>query len=107
MHEPGPTARRVGPAGTRDASGPTAADRASPRAIRDTTGAMWWLMLAAGVAGVVYGVAQLMRTFRGGLRDRDVAQTDPALKLVRPALFVTFGLFLAFFGVANLIAARA
>jgi hypothetical protein len=65
---------------------------------------MWWLMLAAGIAGVLFGAVRLVRTFRGGLRDRDVARTDAAEHLVQPAMFVTLGLFLAFFGLANLIA---
>lgn len=67
---------------------------------------MWWAILAAGVAGVVVGAVRLVRTFRGGLRDRDVAKTDAAENLVQPAMFVTFGLFLAFLGLANVIAAR-
>jgi hypothetical protein len=61
-------------------------------------------MLVAGSAGVVIGVGQLLRTFRGGLHDRDVAGTDAAQGLVKPASLVTFGLFLAFLGLANLIA---
>jgi hypothetical protein len=67
---------------------------------------MWWAMLSVGVLGVFVGAAQLVRTLRGGLRDRDVAGTDAAEHLVRPAMFVTFGLFLAFLGLANVIAAR-
>lgn len=67
---------------------------------------MWWALLSVGVLGVVFGAAQLVRTFRGGLSDRNLAETDPTVRLVRPAVFVTFGLFLAFFALANLIASR-
>ena len=67
---------------------------------------MWWLMLAAGVAGVVAGLVQVANYFRGGLSDRSLAKSGPAEKLVRAAMLVTGGLFLAFFGTANLIAQR-
>ena len=67
---------------------------------------MWWLMLAAGVAGVLVGLVQLASYFRGGLSDRGLANSGPAEKLVRAAMLVTGGLFLAFFGTANLIAQR-
>ena len=67
---------------------------------------MWWAMLSIGVLGVVVGAVQIVRTFRGGLSDRNLAKTDPTERLVRPAVFVTFGLFLGFFALANLIASR-
>ena len=67
---------------------------------------MWWLMLAAGVAGVVAGLVQVANYLRGGLSDRSLAKSGPAEKLVRAAMLVTGGLFLAFFGTANLIAQR-
>lgn len=67
---------------------------------------MWWAMLSVGALGVLAGAAQLVRTFRGGLGDRNLARTEPMEHLVRPALFVTFGLFLSFFALANLIASR-
>lgn len=65
---------------------------------------MWWALLSVGAVGVLVGAAQLVRTFRGGLSDRNLARTDPTERLVRPAVFVSFGLFLAFFALANLIA---
>ncbi len=65
---------------------------------------MWWMVLAAGVAGVVIGLVQLATYFRGGLSDRSLAKSGPAEKLVRAAMLVTGGLFLSFFGTANLIA---
>ena len=68
---------------------------------------MWWLMLVAGMLGVVVGLGQLATYFRGGLSDRSLASSGPAEKLVRAAMFVTGGLFLGFFGMANLIAQRA
>ena len=67
---------------------------------------MWWLMLAAGAAGVVVGLVQLSTYFRGGLSDRSLAKSGPAEKLVQAAMLVTGGLFLAFFATANLIAQR-
>ncbi|MDF1521928.1 MAG: hypothetical protein P1P87_03805 [Trueperaceae bacterium] len=67
---------------------------------------MWWAMLSVGALGVLVGAAQLVRTFRGGLSDRNLAKTEPTEHLVRPAVFVTFGLFLAFFALANPIASR-
>lgn len=68
---------------------------------------MWWMMLVAGVVAVVVGLVQLATYFRGGLSDRSLANSGPAEKLVRAAMFVTGGLFLGFFGMANLIALRA
>ena len=65
---------------------------------------MWWMMLAIGVTGVVFGLVQLATYFRGGLSDRSLAKSGPAEKLVRAAMFVTGGLFLSFFSMANLIA---
>ncbi len=65
---------------------------------------MWWILLAAGVLGVLVGLVQLAAYFRGGLSDRSLAQSGPAEKLVRAAMFVTGGLFLSFFSTANLIA---
>ena len=67
---------------------------------------MWWLMLAAGVAGVVLGLVQLATYFRGGLSDRSLAKSGPAEQLVRAAMLVTGGLFIGFFATANLIAQR-
>ena len=67
---------------------------------------MWWMMLVAGAIGVVVGLVQVLIYFRGGLGDRALAGSGPAEKLVRAAMFVTGGLFLAFFGIANLVAER-
>lgn len=67
---------------------------------------MWWMMLVAGVLGVLAGIVQLATYFRNGLSDRSLAKSGPAEKLVRAAMFVTGGLFLSFFGMANLIALR-
>lgn len=67
---------------------------------------MWWTMLGFGVLGVVVGIVQLAHYFRGGLGDRSLAASGPAEKLVRAAMYVTGGLFLGFFALANLIAAR-
>lgn len=64
---------------------------------------MWWMLLAAGAVGVVVGLVQLAGYFRRGMSDRSVAK-NPAETLVRAAMFVTFGLFVAFFSVANLVA---
>lgn len=64
------------------------------------------VLLVAGSTSVLVGVVRLLRTFRGGLHDRDVARTDAAQNLVQPALLVTFGFFLAFVGLANIIAAQ-
>lgn len=67
---------------------------------------MGWMLLVVGALGVVVGIVQLAHYFRGGLSDRSLARSGPAEKLVRAAMFVTGGLFLGFFGLANLIAAR-
>ena len=67
---------------------------------------MWRMMLVAGVLGVVVGIVLLATYFRGGLSDRSLARSGPAEKLVRAAMFVTGGLFLSFFSMANLIALR-
>ena len=67
---------------------------------------MWWWMLVAGATAVLVGLVQLGRYFRGGLGDRSLARSGPAEKLVRSAMLVTGGLFLGFFGLANLIASR-
>lgn len=67
---------------------------------------MWWLMLAAGVGGVLVGIVQLATYFRGGLGDRSLARSGPAEKLVRAAMLVTGGLFIGFFATANLVAQR-
>jgi hypothetical protein len=67
---------------------------------------MGWVMLVAGTTGVAVGLVQLARYFRGGLGDRGLARSGPAEKLVRAAMLVTGGLFIAFFGIANLVALR-
>lgn len=67
---------------------------------------MWWLVLAAGVIAVVFGLVQLARFFRDGLSDRSMARSGPAEQLVRAAVLVTGGLFVGFFGTANLVAQR-
>jgi hypothetical protein len=63
-----------------------------------------WALLVVGLTGVVVGLVQLASYFRGGLGDRALAASGPAEKLVRAAMFVTGGLFLGFFGIANLVA---
>lgn len=63
-------------------------------------------MLVAGAVAVVFGLVQLARYFRGGLSDRSLAKSGPAEQLVRAALAVTGGLFIAFFALANLVAQR-
>jgi hypothetical protein len=68
---------------------------------------MWWSMLVAGTVAVVVGIVQLAQYFQGGLGDRSLAKSGPAEKLVRAAMLVTGGLFVAFFGLANLVAQRA
>jgi len=66
---------------------------------------MWWIALGVGIAAVALGVRQLVLAFVGGAeRDRGPTAPAPALQLVRGAMYVTGGLFLAFIGVANLVA---
>ena len=67
---------------------------------------MGWALIVIGAVNVVAGVIYLLRAFRGGLSDRAVARTDAPQQLVQPAVMVTFGLFLAFFGIANVVAER-
>lgn len=67
---------------------------------------MWWLVLSAGVIAVVFGLVQSARFFRDGLSDRSMGRSGPAEQLVRAALLVTGGLFVAFFATANLVAQR-
>ncbi|MFN2323584.1 MAG: hypothetical protein ABR510_11580 [Trueperaceae bacterium] len=62
------------------------------------------MMLIAGASGVLVGLVQLATYFGGGLSDRSLARSGSAEKLVRAAMFVTGGLFLSFFSLANLIA---
>jgi hypothetical protein len=64
------------------------------------------LLMLIGALAIALGVVRLLRTFGGGLRDRDVARTDTVENLVQPALLITFGLFLSFFGLANLLGVR-
>jgi hypothetical protein len=69
---------------------------------------MWWIALTVGVAGVAIGVRQLVLAFAGGAeRGRGLTATGPAIQLVRAAMYVTGGLFLAFIGLANLVALQA
>jgi hypothetical protein len=68
---------------------------------------MWWIALTVGVVGVALGLRQLVLAFLGGAeRDRGPTATAPALRFVRGAMAVTGGLFLAFLGLANLVALR-
>jgi hypothetical protein len=70
--------------------------------------AMWWIVLGAGVASIAIGMVQLVRAFVAGAeRGRGLTATGPAIRLVSAAMFVTFGLFLSFFSLANLVAQGA
>jgi hypothetical protein len=69
---------------------------------------MWWFTLVIGLAAVGFGGLNLVRYFREGPeRDRGLAGSGPAHRLVAAAMFTAGGLFLTFFGLANLIAGYA
>ena len=68
---------------------------------------MWWITLAAGLIVVGTGVLNLGRYFNEGPeRDRGLAGSGPAHRLVAAAMFTAAGLFLSFLSLANLIAER-
>lgn len=69
---------------------------------------MWWITLVAGLAAVGIGGQNLVRYFHEGPeRDRGLAGSGPAHRLVAAAMFTAGGLFLTFFSLANLLAAYA
>lgn len=69
---------------------------------------MWWIALVGGLIAVAAGIAQVVRYFREGSGpERGLAGSGPAHRLVAAALFVTTGLFVSFFSLANLVALRA
>jgi hypothetical protein len=68
---------------------------------------MWWFALAAGLIIVGVGALNLVRYFRDGPeRDRGLAGSGHAHRLVATAMLTTAGLFLSFLSLANLIAER-
>jgi hypothetical protein len=69
---------------------------------------MWWIAVTVGVVGIALGVRHLVLAFVGGAeRGRGLTATGPAIQLVRGAMYVTGGLFLAFIGLANLVALQS
>jgi hypothetical protein len=80
-------------------------DDAAAGARRREEVAMWWIALAVGVVSIAIGMVQLVRSFVAGAeRGRGLTASGPAIRLVSAAMFVTAGLFVTFFSIANLVA---